>query len=87
MSMQTIPPESELLIETLTILRESKYSHSELLAIRLLLVKMRDGSIKHGPLDLTSDGRNWREEKRGELADWLWYDIFAEVQAGLKGAV
>lgn len=83
----TVPPDSELLLETLTILRESGYSRSELLAIRLLLQKMRSGSAKHGSLDLTSDGRNWIEEKRGELADWLWYDIFAEVQAGLKGTV
>ncbi len=82
----TIPPGSELLIANMNLLSGSSFSDSEQRAINLLLRKMRDGSRKHGSLNLITDGRDWREEKLGELTDWLWYELFDQVQAELRKA-
>lgn len=83
-ALATVPPDSGLLLENMALLAESSFSESELLAIRMLLRKMRDGSRKHGSLNLLTDGRDWREEKLGELVDWLWYELFEQVQAEMR---
>jgi hypothetical protein len=52
----------------------------ELEAFDVLLAKLEQGKRDHGPLDLNKDGRNFREEGRHELRDWLWYFAFEAIQ-------
>ncbi len=52
----------------------------ELEAFDVLLAKLEQGKRDHGPLNLSADGRDFIEEGRQELRDWLWYAAFREVQ-------
>lgn len=74
----TIPPFSELLISLTS--RIAKFNADELDAIDFLVSKLETGRIKHGPLDLATDTRDWAAEQAAELADREYYRAFAAIQ-------
>ena len=76
----TIPPGQGLVIELQRDVAEC--TPSELRALRVLMDKLKEGRAKHGPLDISKDKRNWRNEARAEMVDACWYLAFAEIMEG-----
>lgn len=74
----TIPPHSELLMSLTA--RLAKLNPDELDAIDFLVEKLEAGRLKHGPLDLGSDTRDWFAEVCEERADIAHYEAFAIIQ-------
>lgn len=51
----------------------------EMRGVARLVAKLRAGKEKHGGLDLATDKRDFRLERRAEYEDALWYRIFEEI--------
>ena len=54
-------------------------SHDELRVFHCIASRVHKGREVYGPLDLSSDSRNWRGEAADERADLVWYDCCDEV--------
>ena len=52
----------------------------ELEAIQYLIAKLLAGKAKHGPLDLSSDGRDFLAETVEEYADAAFYVAFGAMK-------
>ncbi len=53
--------------------------------VMLVLAKrLLAGLLHYGRLSLSTDSRNWRQERAAELADALIYTAFAEVAATIQ---
>lgn len=52
----------------------------ELEAIEVFVDKLIAGKLKHGPLDLDTDQRDWLDEIKQEMVDGAFYAVFAVIQ-------
>lgn len=75
---ETIPPDSGQILSIFH--RLSKLNADELDAMDYLLAKLEAGRLKHGPLCLDTDSRDWEAEISAELADREHYRAFAAIQ-------
>lgn len=62
---------------------ESLSPHA-LLVLLKIAQRLRVGQAEYGTLDLLKDKRNWREEKRQEIYDYLVYDAMEECQREMR---
>jgi hypothetical protein len=51
----------------------------EIKVLTVLARRLLAGQRHYGPLDVRTDGRDWRRERAEELADALVYGAIAEV--------
>lgn len=86
----TRPPEvdsercAELRAELAALDAESSYD--ELRVKRVFGLRMKLGRERHGPLDISSDTRNYRRERAEEYIDAAVYDACDEIDRADRAA-
>lgn len=56
----------------------------ELAVLLVIAERLSNGRVAYGPLNIGTDPRDWKLERRMELYDAITYSVIAEIAEGRK---